>query len=611
MARATDDQGASTDSNAVTITVLPASGTTYTFQGSSGSDWNNPGNWSPQGVPGAGDLAELKSGQTVSVAGATINVGSLTVGGNSAVAGNGTLTVANSFNFSSGSLADVHLIIPVGGQFVLSGDGNKGFTDVTVDNGGVTNCIGSGDITGNADTVFNNAGIFTIRSGSSDTSTTATFGQFTNAGLVQIKGKLATDTYTQSGGQLDLQAYLDNGEAGPLGLAVIQGNTIQLNGGTLTGAGTIIGNLINNGGSIVPGHSAGSISVQGNYTQGPNGLLALEIGGTQPGQYDQLLVSGTAKLDGKLSVRTINDFTPDSESSFAPLKFSSVTGDFATTSSNAEVTVTSSGVDVKVTGPNPPAPQAQNISTRLSVQTGENVLIGGFIITGPAGSSKTVAVRGIGPSLASFSIKNPLSDPFLELHKSDGSVVSNDNWKEAANANEVPPSLIPSDDRESVLVATLSPGAYTAIVKGAHGETGIGLAEVYDLDQPSTTTLANISTRGLVQTGDDALIGGFIIGGSDPAKVLVRAIGPMLAQFGVESPLQDPVLELHDANGAVIRNDDWRNTQELDIAATTIPPSDDRESAVLTTLTPGNYTAIVRGKNDTTGVALVEVYVLQ
>jgi hypothetical protein len=197
------------------------------------------------------------------------------------------------------------------------------------------------------------------------------------------------------------------------------------------------------------------------------------------------------------------------------------------------------------------------------------------------------------------------------LHKADGSVLINDNWKDAVNADQVPSALTPAFDAESVLVSSLAPGTHTAVVKGAHGETGVGLAEVYDLDQPSATRLANISTRGLVLTDDKVLIGGFIIGGSEPAKVLVRAIGPSLANFGVANPLKDPVLELHDSNGAVIRNDDWRNTQEADISATTIPPGDNRESAVLATLAPGTYTAIVRGKENTTGVALVEVYILQ
>jgi uncharacterized delta-60 repeat protein len=610
-ARATDNQGASTDSNTVTITILPAGGSTFTYQGPAGGAWTNPSNWSPQGVPGPGSVAEINNGRSVSLEDTDITIGSLTLTGNGTIAGGGSLTVTTGFTFSSGNLGALHLTIPVGAQFVMSGDDAKGFTDVTIDNSGLTNCTGAGAITGNSGTVFHNAGVFAIHSNSIDDATTVAFGDFTNAALVQIKGHLSATTYTQSAGQLDLQGYLDNGDPGPPGLAVIEANTLTINGGTITGSGTIIGNLINNGGTILPGHSVGLISVQGNYTQGAGGALSLEIGGTQPGQFDRLVVTGTATLDGNLTVRTINQFTPNPQSNFRPLEFTAASGDFASTSSNADVNVTSNGIEVKVAGANPPLPQARNISTRLGVQTGENVLITGFIITGPAGTSRTVAVRGMGPTLAQFGVPGALSDPALELHKEDGSVLINDNWKDAANANQVPPALAPAFDAESVILSSLPPGTHTAIVKGAHGETGVGLAEVYDLDPPSATRLANISTRGLVQTDDKVLIGGFIIGGSEPAKVLVRGIGPSLGNFGVVNPLKDPVLELHDSNGAVIRNDDWRNTQESDIAATTIPPADNHESAVLATLAPGNYTAIVRGKDNTVGVALVEIYMLQ
>jgi hypothetical protein len=161
---------------------------------------------------------------------------------------------------------------------------------------------------------------------------------------------------------------------------------------------------------------------------------------------------------------------------------------------------------------------------------------------------------------------------------------------------------------ESAIVLTLNPGAYTAIVKGAHGETGVGLVEVYDLDQSSDSELANISTRGLVQTGDNVLIGGFIVLGNQLSYTLVRAIGPSLP---VSGSLADPMLELHDAQGrAVVSNDDWRSNQEDEIIPTGFAPDDDAESAIVAILAPGSYTAIVRGKNDTTGVALVEVYKL-
>jgi hypothetical protein len=150
--------------------------------------------------------------------------------------------------------------------------------------------------------------------------------------------------------------------------------------------------------------------------------------------------------------------------------------------------------------------------------------------------------------------------------------------------------------------------AYTAIVRGVNNGTGVGLVEVYDLDRAANSKLANISTRGLVGTGDNAMIGGFIVLNGNQ-KVIVRAIGPSVPVAGA---LQDPVLELHDSNANVITNDNWRTGgQEAEIIATTVPPSDDRESAIVRTLTPGNYTAVVRGVNQTTGVALVEVFALQ
>jgi hypothetical protein len=251
----------------------------------------------------------------------------------------------------------------------------------------------------------------------------------------------------------------------------------------------------------------------------------------------------------------------------------------------------------------------QNISTRLNVLTGENVLIGGFIITGD--DPKQVIVRAIGPSLAIAGLTGVLADPILELHEADGTVVTNDNWKDTQQAEIEATGLQPSDDLESAIVGTLTPGLYTAIVSGKDGGTGVGLVEVYDLDQMLGPILANISTRGFVDSGDNVMIGGFIVGPTDTGlgDVLVRAIGPSLGDFGIANPLLDPVLELHDSNGAVLTtNDNWKDTQETEIEATGLAPGNDSESAILQTLAPGAYTAIVRGVDDTTGVGLVEVY---
>jgi hypothetical protein len=249
-----------------------------------------------------------------------------------------------------------------------------------------------------------------------------------------------------------------------------------------------------------------------------------------------------------------------------------------------------------------------NISTRVRIQAGDNAMIGGFIIAGT--EPKTVIVRGIGPSLP---IPGALADPVIEVRGSAGQLLAtNDNWNDSLTRQQIIDSgLAPSNDLESALWGIIGPGAYTVVVRGRNDATGIGLFEVYDLDQTVDSKLANVSTRGFVETGDNVMIGGTIIIGSTPATVLLRAIGPSLTNFGVPGALPDPTLELHDGNGAVIgTNDNWRDDQELEIIATGLPPSNTLESAIVRDLVPGNYTAIVRGLNNTTGVALIEAYEL-
>ena len=256
---------------------------------------------------------------------------------------------------------------------------------------------------------------------------------------------------------------------------------------------------------------------------------------------------------------------------------------------------------------------AVNISTRIAVGTDDNVLIGGFIITGNA--PKRVIIRAIGPSLRP-GVPGALDDPMLELHDGGGATLgTNDNWRDSQENEIIDTTVAPSNELESAILATLSPGNYTAIVRGQANGTGIALVEVYDLgtaslDVSSKAKLAQISTRGTVLTNDDVMIGGFIISG-EATRVIVRAIGPELNGV-VSGALQDTLLELHDGSGTtIVSNDDWRTTQEQQIIDTTVPPKDDRESAIVATLNPGAYTAIVRGKTNTTGVALVEVYGLQ
>ncbi|MGI8890902.1 MAG: hypothetical protein ACR2G0_09000 [Chthoniobacterales bacterium] len=251
-------------------------------------------------------------------------------------------------------------------------------------------------------------------------------------------------------------------------------------------------------------------------------------------------------------------------------------------------------------------PGLLNISTRLQVLTGDQVPLGGFIVSGT--DPKMVLLRAIGPSLSDFGITNALADPILELHAADGTLITtNDNWTSQRGAIE-DTGLQPSKDLESAIVATLEPGSYTAIMTGKNGGTGIGLVEAYDLDQGAASEMANISTRGFVETGNNVMIGGFILGSN--STVLVRAIGPSLTNFGVAGALANPTLELRDAQGTLVEsNDDWTSSaQMMEIEQTKLAPSRMEESAVLQTLPAGAYTAIVSGKSGGTGVGLVEVY---
>jgi hypothetical protein len=252
--------------------------------------------------------------------------------------------------------------------------------------------------------------------------------------------------------------------------------------------------------------------------------------------------------------------------------------------------------------PNGP-PKLANISTRAIVGTGANVLIGGFIVTGT--QSKQVIVRGIGPSLP---LPGKILDPVLELHDATGALIgSNDNWGESADHAAIAESgVAPADPRESAIVMSLAPGSYTAILSGANLTTGTAVVEVYDLDGAVDSKLANISTRGSVQTGDSILIGGFIVVGQSAMDVIVRAMGPSLP---VPGAMADPTLELHDGSGNLLAsNDDWRSTQEAAILESGFAPNQNAESAIVAAFQPGSYTAIVRGANSTTGVAVVEVY---
>lgn len=253
-----------------------------------------------------------------------------------------------------------------------------------------------------------------------------------------------------------------------------------------------------------------------------------------------------------------------------------------------------------------------SISTRGVVGTNDNVMIAGFKIGGAPGSTKRVLIRGIGPSLTQFGVTDVVQDPILELHPASGVVVTNDNWATAANANEIPPSLVPGDARESAILATLPSGGHTAILRGAGGTVGNGLVQVYDLTTNTAIPITSLSTRGSVGTDDKVMIAGLIIDGSPGTtkKVLLRGIGPSLTQYGVPDVLANPLLTLHKADGSTIANDDWAQWPNQAEIPDDLKPQFPSESVIVVTLPPGPSTVVLSGAGQSTGNALVEIYTL-
>lgn len=246
------------------------------------------------------------------------------------------------------------------------------------------------------------------------------------------------------------------------------------------------------------------------------------------------------------------------------------------------------------------------------MQPGDNALFAGFIVTGS--DPKRILLRAIGPSLTTGGSPVPgrLDDPNVELFDNNGvSLEKNDDWKDSPNRAEIQSSgFAPSDDRESVIARVVNPGIYTAIMRGKNDTSGIGVVEVYDRSQGGDGQLANISSRGFVDTGDNALFGGFIVG-SQPGgtRIIARGIGPSLKP-GIANALDDPTIELYDGNGSSLgANDNWKDSPDrAEIENSGIAPKNDAESAVVLAVQPAQYTAIVRGKSQATGVGVVEIY---
>jgi hypothetical protein len=443
---------------------------------------------------------------------------------------------------------------------------------------------------------------------------------FTNAGAINIIGNPPTKA---SRGQFKLT----------------EGHTYhQTEGSTYLAYANFTGDMVIDGGSFStaglnaffspPSQLEGNLTI-GDAFFGPRALIvngAVHLSPSsrfltipQDYNYGFFSVTETFTAGGVLQIEAPQIQPPSTASYFVVLASGGVTGTFSNAPNGARIPTTDGrGSFIVSYNPNaifisgfqalPAVARLLNISTRARVETANNVLVGGFIITGT--QPKKIIVRAIGPSLSSI-FPGALTDPILELHDSSGGLIaSNDNWRSTQEAEIIATGIPPSNNLESAIVATLpaNNSAYTAIVRGVNNGTGIGVVEAYDLDRTVDSKLANISTRSFVQTGDNVLIGGLMVLGQNPLRVIVRAIGPSLP---VPGPLADPTLELHDGNGALIAsNDNWRSDQEAEIIATGIPPSNDLESAIVATLPAigGSYTAIIQGKNGATGIALVEVY---
>jgi hypothetical protein len=288
----------------------------------------------------------------------------------------------------------------------------------------------------------------------------------------------------------------------------------------------------------------------------------------------------------------------------------------ATPTPTPSATPTASPTPTATPSPTPVNVQLLNISGRVFAQTNDKVGIAGFIISGTG--TKRIMARALGPSMkvGGVPVQGRLQDPYLELHDDKGSdPLVNDNWRSSQEAEIQQTGLAPTDNREAAVVKRLPAGNYTAIIRGADNTPGVGIVELFDLSSTEPGELGNLSVRADVRTDDNVLIDGLILRGGTPKRVLFRALGPSLKVDNkpVEGRLQDPTLDVYDSNGVNLRsNDNWRDAPNAhDIQKTGIAPPDDHESAVLMTFVPGNYTAVVRGVDRTTGIALAEAYKLE
>jgi predicted outer membrane repeat protein len=520
------------------------------------------------------------------------------------------------------------------GSVNLQGTGSGGGLDVggTVE---IRNSTISGNIASGEDSGWG-GGIRIGSSGPVTFSNSTISGNFANqnGGGISNGGPLTITNCTISGNTASLGGSIYNFGASALleiGNTILKagpgGSIANDNGGTVTSLGsslssdngggflTAAGDQINTNPMLGPLQDNGGPTFTHNLLTGSPAIDAGNPSFTPPPDFDQRGSGFPRVFNGRIDIGSleVQSTLPSPTPTFTPPTPTPTSTATGTPTATPTATPTPTATSTPSPTPTSTPAQALNISTRLRVETGDSVMIGGFIITGS--TPKSVALRGIGPSLAGSGISNVLSDPTLELRDGSGALLfQNDDWQDnpAQAAQLTALGLALQDPRESGIVAALQPGAYTAILAGKDQTTGVGLVEVDDADGAATSQLANISTRGFVQTGDNVMIGGFILGGGNGiAGMAVRGIGPSLRQAGLSNVLADPTLELRDSNGILlIANDNWQDDQvsAAQLSAHGLAPQDPLEPGIFASLPPGAFTAILAGKNASTGIGLVEIY---
>ena len=614
------------------------------------------------------------NGGTVTLTGCTLTANSASRGGGAANV-SGTFTATGCiFSANTASVQGTGASDGNGGG-IYHGAGTMTVTNCTITGNTVSGLFGgSGAGSGSGGGIYHTAPL-TI-SGSTVSGNSAQGGEAMNGtagaafgGGVYSSGSLTAVNCTIAGNSLQGGRGLSGNVGGAAsgggiffagnGTYTVNSTTIALNSatggsGSPTAAGlgggvfATSGSTVNVKSTLIANNSAQSPDVDGTYSSQGFNLISRTNGSTSFSAPADLVGNNNAPLDPKLDPNGLqNNGGPTLTIALLPGSPAIDHGNSATSNGTPATDQRDAGFPRIYDNPSVANPTGgdgsdigafevqaapglvANVSTRLPVGTGDNVLIEGFVVQGPAGSTKKIIVRAIGPFLATCcGITDALANPTLEIHDAGNAnaiVATNDDWRTTQLGNlitadqsaEIAASgFAPGNDLESAIIANLPPGSYTAVVRGLGNSVGTGVVDAYDLSTASSAKVVNVATRGLIQPGDKLMIAGFITQNGS-VRAVVRAIGPSLAAFGITNALPDTTLQLRDGNGAiVVENDDWKirssngTSQQAEIEATGLQPTDDRESAVVTTLPPGQYTAQVRGKPETTGTGVVQVYFL-